>query len=109
VLGAASSPGECWSAQATGGLADTRRAAGENCFTAHGLVAAFAFLLPVYIATNFGSIDQYLAMFAAGFLGKVALDQAAPVRSVRLAPSTKPPARTGGGDAEDGGGEDDAQ
>lgn len=49
------------------------------------VVASLAFLLPVYTATNFGTLDQYFAVFAAGFLGKVAVDQGlAPIRSTRL-------------------------
>ena len=56
-------------------------------FGSHVLVATAAFLLPIWLASSFGSLDQYIAVFAAGFLGKVALDEAiAPVRSVRLAP-----------------------
>lgn len=58
-------------------------------FATHALVAVVAFFLPVYVATNFGSHDQYFALFAAGFLGKIAIDQAGPFRSVRLVPATE--------------------
>jgi hypothetical protein len=44
-------------------------------FATHLLIAAVAFLLPVYAATSFGTPEQYLAVFAAGFLGKVVLDE----------------------------------
>lgn len=55
-------------------------------FLAHLTIASLAFLLPIYVATNFGTVDQYLAVFAAGFLGKVAIDQTIrPVRPLALA------------------------
>jgi hypothetical protein len=57
-------------------------------FLAHAAVAAIAYLLPIWVATQFGSWEQYLGVFAAGFIGKVALDQTLrPMRSTRLAPS----------------------
>lgn len=64
-------------------------------YLSHLFMAAIAFLLPVYIATNFGTVDQYLAIFVAGFLGKVVLEQSlALVRSAQLTPTPQPaPAR----------------
>jgi hypothetical protein len=59
-------------------------------FLAHASVAAIAFLLPVWLATAFGSFDQYVAVFAAGFLGKVALDQTlSPFRSIAITPAAQ--------------------
>ena len=56
-------------------------------FSTHAAVAAIAFLLPIWVATQFGSWDQYLGVFAAGFIGKVALDRTLrPMRSTRLSP-----------------------
>jgi hypothetical protein len=56
-------------------------------FASHAGFAAVAYLLTIWVATQFGSWDQYLAVFAAGFIGKVALDQTLkPMRSTRLTP-----------------------
>jgi hypothetical protein len=73
-------------------------------FVAHAAVATIAYLLPIWVATQFGSWEQYLGVFAAGFVGKVALDQTLrPMRSTRLAPSAAAPAdaaKKGEADAE---------
>ena len=56
-------------------------------FVAHAGFAALAYVLPIWVATQFGSWEQYLGVFAGGFIGKVALDQTrGAVRSTRLAP-----------------------
>lgn len=74
----------------TSGLLRSLRFFDAFAFTASLLVAALAFLLPVYTATNFGTWDQYVGVFAAGFLSKVAIDQGlAPLRSTRLGKSAK--------------------
>jgi hypothetical protein len=69
----------------------TVRAFDASVYLAHLLIAGIAFVLPVYALTNYGTVDQYLLTFTAGFLGKVVLDQSlALVRSTRLAPAAKP-------------------
>ena len=57
-------------------------------FAAQAGFAAVAYVLPIWVATQFGSWEQYLGVFVAGFIGKVALDQTrSAVRSTRLAPA----------------------
>jgi hypothetical protein len=80
----------------TGGLVISRRirtsirTADVAAFLAHATVAVVAFLIPLYIATTFGSWSDYAAVFAAGFLGKVALDKSlSPFRSTKLGPSSQ--------------------
>jgi hypothetical protein len=58
-------------------------------FVAQASFAAVAYVLPIWVATQFGSWEQYLGIFVGGFIGKVALDQTrGAVRSTRLAPSS---------------------
>jgi hypothetical protein len=62
------------------------------------LVAAVAFVLPVYSATNFDTVEQYVGIFVAGALGKVLVDQGLALRATAAdtavdqdAPATKRP------------------
>jgi hypothetical protein len=56
------------------------------------LFAAVAFLLPIYAATDFGTLEQYLSVFVAGILGNVVVDKAL-VQPAELPVADDPAAR----------------